>query len=314
MDADEELKLDDNFNKNLFKQALDTSKPDQLVINCIYGGMRYNRAQFFNFKSDYYWYGPVHEVIMTNKPNPRIEEFPFGHTKITPDGNSWQTDDLSKKYEDHANILLQYQKDNNWNDPRWTFYLAQSYRDAANIVLLKTPNDERGVRLCNKSIQYYDERVNAKGGFNQEIYYSQLSLSRLSYHTSTNEFVMHRLLKCEELNVDKRVEHLFNLCSFLQTSQLHKNALIYLKLALKYIKEGTKSNLFIESYIYDWAVYDMYGISLFYTGDIENALKYFNYALKKINDGNARDTDIERVKNNIKSAESELQRRRDSSK
>tara|TARA_R110000737_G_scaffold295757_1_gene302407 strand:+ start:277 stop:1500 length:1224 start_codon:yes stop_codon:yes gene_type:complete len=308
MDADEELVLKDTFNKTIFSQFLATSKLDQFQILCYYGGMNYFRSQFYSLSHDFYWYGPVHEVLKSDTPI-KTGQFDFGHMKITPDGNSWKTDDLSKKYQDHAEILLKYQEDNDWKDSRWTFYLAQSYKDASNIRLGKDPKDELGIKLAKKAIQYFTERVKVNSGFYQETFYSQLMLARQSFHTNTDEFVFQNLIKCEELNVDKRVEHLFNIGSFLQNSQLHKNALMYLKIALKYLKEGTKASLFKEQYIYDWAIYDMYAISLFYTGNPQDALKYFKYALKKAENANARDIDLERVRNNVKSVELELQKR-----
>lgn len=308
MDADEQVILSDKFNKILLGQKLKAEKSDQMLIECRYGGMVYSRAQFYKFATNYYWYGPVHEVLKTEKKNTISSQFPFGHMFITPDGNSWQTDDLSKKYEEHANILLKYQEDNDWKDPRWTFYLAQSFRDAANIRLEKDRKDEHGLKLCRQAIQYYGERAKDPNGFYQEIYYSQLSLARLSYHINTDEFVMNHLMKCEEVNYDRRVEHIFNLCSFLQAKSLHRNALMYLRQGLKYLKEGSSATLFMEEFIYEWALYDMYAASLYHTNQKEEALKYFKYALKKGENGNARDTDLERVRNNIKAIEDEMRK------
>lgn len=308
MDADEQLVLDKTFNKTTLNQFIGINKPDQMLIPCKYGGMRYSRAQFYRFDNDYYWYGPVHEVLQSKNHSKNVK-IDFGHMLITPDGNSWQMDDVSKKYEGHAEILLKYQDDNDWKDPRWTFYLAQSYRDAANILLQKDEKDEHGLKLCRKSIQYYTERTKVKTHFIEEIYYSQLMIARLSYHINTQEFIFQHLLKCEEFNMTNRVEHLFNMTSFLQANNMHKNALIYLKLALKYIKEGLKGELFIEPFMYEWGVYDMYGVSLYYTGQKEKALKYFKHALKKAkSDGNAGNTDIKRMSNNVESTEHELQR------
>jgi len=310
MDADEELILDKTFSKQIFKTFLKGNKfPDQLVIDVHYGALKYHRAQFFKFSSDWYWYGPVHEVLTKNKEGSTQMQFPFGYHKVHPDGNSWQTDDLSKKYQDHAEILLQYQNDNEWKDARWTFYLAQSYKDAANIRLSTDPKDELGITLVKKAIQYFTERVADKTGFHQEIYYSQLMIARLQYHLSSDDLILNQLLKCEELNADNRVEHLFNIASFLQAQSYHKSALMYLKLGLKYIKEGTTSALFLEPMCYEWALYDMYGVSLYFTGDLDGSLKYFKYTLKKINNGNATNIDIERVENNVKSAENAIQQR-----
>jgi hypothetical protein len=306
MDADEELVLNDSFNKELFATQLSVDKFDQLLIECQYGGMKYQRAQFYRFENEFYWYGPVHEVLQTKNTNNTIGGFSHGNMKITPDGNSWNTNDLSKKYVDHANILYKYQEDNNWKDPRWTFYLAQSYKDAANIRLEKDVKDEKGLELCKKAIQYYTKRTTELNGFSQEIYYSQLMLARMSSHISTNEFVLNHLLKCEELNLNNRVEHIFNIGLLLQAGGLYKNALLYIKLGLTYLKKGNNANLFLESRIYDWALYDMYAISLYYTGKKEESLKYFKYALKKAENGETRDTDLERIRNNIKSIEDEI--------
>ena len=157
MDADEELILDKTFNKQILNGFIKTNKPDQMLIQCQYGGMKYSRSQFYRFDNDFFWYGPVHEVLQSNNPSKNLK-FDFGHMFITPDGNSWQTDDIALKYEEHAKILLKYQEDNDWKDPRWTFYLAQSYRDAANIILSKDEKDERGLKLCRKAIQYFKSR------------------------------------------------------------------------------------------------------------------------------------------------------------
>ena len=307
MDADEELVLDKTFNKQILNAFIQSNKPDQMLIQCEYGGMKYQRAQFYRFDNDYYWYGPVHEVLQSKNHSKNVK-FDLGHMFITPDGNSWQAEDIAVKYEEHAEILLKYQDDNDWQDPRWTFYLAQSYRDAANIVLSKDEKDERGLKLCRKAIQYYTERTKVKTHFIEEIYYSQLMIARLSYHINTQEFIFQHLLKCEELNVSNRVEHIFNMASFLQSNDSHKNALIYLTLAMKYIKEGLKGELFVEPFMYEWGIYDMYGVSLYYTGQKEKALKYFKYALKKAkNYGNAGNTDIKRMSNNVESTDHELQ-------
>lgn len=305
MDADEQLVLSDTFNKKIFSDMIKKDKFDQYLIDCQYGGMTYTRAQFYRFDNGYYWYGPVHEVIKSDNES-KIGKFNFGHMYITPDGNSWKTDDLSDKYQKHAEILLKYQEKHEWKDPRWTFYLAQSYRDAANIRLQKNPNDELGKELCKKGISYYEKRTKQTEGFYQEIYYSQLSLARLSVLIEPKEIVLNNFMKCEELNIDNRVEHIFNIGTLLQSLNLHKSAILYLKQGLKYLKDGCNSSLFIENHVYDWALYDMYGISLYYTGKIPESLKYFNYALKKLQNGNTNNPEIKRVENNVKSAENAI--------
>jgi glycosyltransferase involved in cell wall biosynthesis len=309
MDADEQLILNSDFNKSKLNKFLETENPSQLLINCDYGNMSYQRSQFYKFDDNFYWYGPVHEILKTDGSRNVVNTFDFGKMFIKSDGNSWKSD-LSEKYENHAEILLKYQDDNDWKDPRWTFYLAQSYKDAGQIRLSKNVKDEKGLILIRKAIHYFTERTKQTNGFYQEIYYSQLMLARLYYHISSNESVLMHLLKCEELNIDRRIEHLFNIGSFFQTSNMHKNALMYIEKALQYLKQGRTSDLFIESEIYNFNIYDMYGISLYFTGQFEKSLEYFKYALKQAKNGNTRDIEIERIENNVKSVENYIQQQR----
>jgi tetratricopeptide (TPR) repeat protein len=310
MDADEILELNPDFSKSKLNLLFTTnSNIDEYLINCKYGHMNYNRSQFYKFSSNYEWYGPVHEILRKkDKTRGKVAIFDLGNMKIVPDGNSWKGD-ISKKYEDHAEILLNYQEKNNWEDPRWTFYLGQSYRDAGNFSM-QQGDTERGKDLLKKSINYYKERVKDNRGYQEERYYSQLMISRMYYTFESDEFIIMQLLKCEELDTNNRCEHIFNIVSYLQKEQMHKNAIEFCKLALKKLKLGNTSSLFLENMVYDWAMYDMYGVSLFYIGNFEEALKYFKYALKKGNEkGSLDDTNRKRIENNIKSTEVNLAKR-----
>ncbi len=311
MDADEQLILNDTFNKTFLTDYLKNNNYDQLLIQCNYGNMTYARAQFYKLDVGFEWTGPVHEVLVLKSRQSSVGSFTFGKMFIQADGASWQDPDIYKKYEEHARILLEYQEKNNWEDPRWTFYLAQSYRDAGNLILEKEPKSELGLTFIKKSIQFYTERAEDTRGFYQEIYFSLLMVSRLSYHVSGNSTIVGNLMKCEENNPDFRVEHLFNLVSYLQSENLHKNALLYTTKALSYIKNKKEINstaLFREDYIYDWAMYDMHGISLYYTGDIEQGLKFCKHSLKKAQNEHATNPDIERISNNVKSIQAEIDR------
>ena len=77
IDADEELRLNSTWNKNTFKKHLNDQQPDQMLFKCVYGGLRYNRGQLYRFKSNYTWYGPVHEILRSiDIENETGEDFP----------------------------------------------------------------------------------------------------------------------------------------------------------------------------------------------------------------------------------------------
>jgi glycosyltransferase involved in cell wall biosynthesis len=306
MDADEELQLNSKWNKNEFKANVIKDKPDQILFDCIYSSLRYNRAQLFKFSSGYNWYGPVHEVLRSDKKDQAALGFPYGTVLIRPDGNSWKGD-ISKKYEEHAEILLKYQEDNNWEDPRWTFYLAQSFKDASLPVILTNPKDERGLDLARKSINFYRDRINAKGGFAQEVYYSQLMIARISYYFSTHEQLIYEFQKCEEYNWDNRIEHIFDLTTIYKDKQLWRNAKIYGDHAHTLLERsgqdpvskgrGTRASLFVEKDLYTWRFYDNFSIVLYYNGLINESLKVIKWILTKHSKAMP-DHERERIENN----------------
>lgn len=305
IDADEELVLNNKWNRNTFKAAMLKDTPDQVLFPIVYGGLRYNRSQMYKFDSDFYWYGPVHEILRSDKKDQKLVNFSFGHVFVRAEGNSWKGD-ISKKYEDHAKILLEYQEKHNWEDPRWTFYLAQSYKDASLPILGKNPKDERGLDLIKKSVNFYRDRVNSKGGYAQEIYYSQLMIARLSYYFCSPEQVMYEFQKCEEYNWDHRIEHIYELTTIFRNKSMWKNGKIFGDIAHTYLqKGGTTATLFIEQDIYTWRFYDNFSVILYYCGLIDESLKVVNWILNKFSKYMPKH-ERERIENNKRLTEQAL--------
>ena len=281
IDADEELQLNSKWNRNTFKSDVIKEKPDQILFDCIYGTLKYQRAQMFKFDSNYEWYGPVHEVLRSDKPNQKIVAFPYGNMFIRAEGNSWKTN-ISEKYESHAEILLKYQEDNNWEDPRWTFYLAQSYKDSALALLTVDNKNEKGLDLAKKAVNFYRDRINAKGGFPQEVYYSQLMVARISYYFMSYEHVIYEFNKCEEYNWDNRIEHIYDLTTAYRNKDMWRNAKLIADHANNIIEKNLcRATLFMEKDLYTWRFYDNFSIILYYNGLIQESLKVTNWILSK---------------------------------
>ena len=300
IDADEELRLNSTWNKNTFKKHLNDQQPDQMLFKCVYGGLRYNRGQLYRFKSNYTWYGPVHEILRSiDIENETGEDFPYGDVFIRAEGNSW-TGDISKKYEDHANILLEYQEENDWKDPRWTFYLAQSYKDAALIAIGKNAKDERGLDLIKKACNFYKDRVATGGGFRQEIYYSQLMVGRLSLYTTSTEHVIYELSKCEEYNSDGRIEHIFELTTLYRDAKMWRNAKMVSDIAHSILHNNkNKATLFVEHDIYTWRFYDNFSVVLYFNGLLDESLRVTEWILDKYSK-QMPDVERNRIENNKK--------------
>ena len=282
IDADEELVLSPKYSKNKFKSEIVKSKPSLLLLPCKYNGLEYHRGQFYKLDS-YEWYGPVHEILrFKGEGKESIGMFNLGHALIRAEGNSWKGS-IADKYEGHAEILLQYQIENNWEDPRWTFYLAQSYKDAAMTLLDEDNKSERGLNLAKKAINFYKDRLNnPTKGYAEEIYYSQLMIGRISFRFLPLEQVMLEFQKCEEYNFQHRLEHVFDLLIIYQQKKMWRTGKILADFAHGILQaKSTTASLFIEKDLYDWRIYDSFAVILFYCNMHQDSIKIIDYILQR---------------------------------
>lgn len=165
IDADEVLKIDDDFDKESIGEK------EFWMLQTYLGANRYSRNEIWKNDDRFVWYGPVHEFIKVKDPNVKVTTGMLEGLKVIVynEGGSWK-DDPSKKYYKQALMLEEYILDN--NDPRWVFYLAQSYNDSAttgNWILDKD-------RLT-KAAYYYKKRAQHHEGYPEEIYMAQLCYS-----------------------------------------------------------------------------------------------------------------------------------------
>lgn len=287
IDADEQLQLDPRFDIRVFKRNL--VKHDGANIKIHYGGQNYYRMQFFKTSVDWYWYGPVHEVLITDSPA-SIATAEGLSVLVTPDGNSWTTETIKQKYEGHAKILEDYVANDPKKDPRWLFYLAQSYRDA------------NGKENLEKSLEWYQKRVEAIGGYWEEIYYSALMVANIKSQLGRpNEEVIESFLKCGKYNIH-RIEHLLPVIVYYHSIKEFDIAYIYGNRAIQC--DGKlpmpNSSLFIDHQVYQWKIYDIHSLSCWYSGRKEEGIRYFKKLLKLVEKGIVPAEHHQRIRENKK--------------
>ena len=159
IDADEILKFDENFDFIDFKNNLTS---DLYHITCKFGNIEYARTSLFKNNKNFYYKGVLHEYLECN------ETFITKNTATgiynVPIQDSARNKN-TKKYQDDAIVLENALKTE--VDPfliqRYTFYLAQSYKDC----------EQNG-----KAIYWYNKRAEL-GGWDQEVYYSLYQVARL---------------------------------------------------------------------------------------------------------------------------------------
>ena len=285
IDADEQLIIDPKFNVDIFKRSLLGFQGANLKVN--YGAQNYFRMQIFSTSHPWRWYGPVHEVLVTDDPhNAGIAEGLT--TLVKPDGNSWTAETIQQKYEGHAKILEDYVANDPKKDPRWVFYLAQSYRDAG------TPENQQ------KSIEWYEKRSKMMNGFWEEIYYSLLMIASLkgALQQPVNE-IIEAYLKCGKANLH-RAEHLVPVILHYQQLQEFDISYIFSSHAMKVAGKSPfpQSSLFIDPGVYEWRIFDLHSLNCYYSGRKEEGAQAFRQLLKAIDKGLVPQSEIARIQNN----------------
>ena len=272
IDADEELQIDPKFNIDKFKTSLSEFDGGNILIH--YGGQKYYRMQFFRTDKPWYWYGPVHEVLICDD-QVKIATTEGINVLVRPDGNSWTAETQQQKYEGHAKILEDYVANDPKKDPRWLFYLAQSYRDTG------TPEG------MAKSLEWYEKRRDAVGGYWEEVYFSALMAANLKSQLKYPEHeVINAFMKCGKYNIN-RIEHLLPLMAHYQSLKEYDTAYVFGNAAIQCDGKTPmpQSSLFIDESAYIWRVFDIHSLNCWYSGRKEEGIKHFRRLLKLMEKG-----------------------------
>lgn len=151
-------------------------------------------------------------------------------------------DGSSRSYKHERDIAFLTEK----LDPRSIFYLAQTYREMGN---------------AEKAIQLYDIRVDL-GGWEEECWYAMYQSALLS---QCPEKLLHAFSRRSW-----RVEPLYRLGNMLRERQSYPAALMMLEQAAQ-IPHPRYDVLFIERWMYEWAVDFELAICLWWNGDTQRA-------------------------------------------
>jgi len=260
-DCDETLVIDSKFNKDQFVN-------DLYMINTFIGQMKYTRNTFFKVSKPFRWYGPIHEFIVCDEQNITSGLAENIHVDVKMTGASWQGD-IPTKYKNHAFVLEKY-IDNNRQDPRWIFYTAQSYHDAASIPDNREENEER----LRRSMKYYKERVNRTDGYAEEIYYSQFRIGTIMRSLEEPWNLTHQeLLKAYNMDPMRGESIKIIIDYYLQMSEWNM-AYLYSKFAkLNFHGKNPYPNrlLFVDEALYVWKFAEAHAATCYYTGRMDEA-------------------------------------------
>jgi tetratricopeptide (TPR) repeat protein len=243
MDADMVLMKGPDFDLQRFKEQLMTAD----VFHLFQGSDRFSYKNVRIVKNNIgikYW-GVTHEVIST-PDGTNYSQFERKILFIDDIGDGGAKAD---KFERDIRLLTQGLVDKPNND-RYTFYLANSYRD----------NGDR-----EKAIEMYKKRIEI-GGWFDEVWHSYYSIGRCyNWLNQPHSAIAYWMLAYDYF--PKRLENIYEIIHHYRNESKHKLAYEFYKIAQEQLKGVDKSKidyLFLQNDIYDYKIDYEYSIVGYY--------------------------------------------------
>jgi hypothetical protein len=248
IDADEVLVFDEDFDVESFKSNLCADIYD---ITTDMGGFLYNRPTLTSNKRVSKYEGVVHEFLSMQDGVSREKVVGF---KNHPIQDSNRNRSGNKFIKDAVLIEEALKSDiSDWFKSRYTFYLAQSYRDSGET---------------EKAISRYLER-SLQGFWEEEVYMSLYTAANLMKGLNyPQEKIIHTYLRANEVNPN-RAEAYYGLVNYCRLNGLNQLGYIMGKNAIQI--QIPQNGLFVEKYIYDYALLDEFSIVAYWSGHMEDA-------------------------------------------
>lgn len=234
IDADESLLAESDF-----------SWPDltgtAYYFNCIYDNLRYCRNALISTRLAWSWKGVLHEYL--HSPHPHQWQTLEGlNIFIQHDGARAKSADTYLKDIATLEQGIQDEPDN----LRYIFYLAQSYRDAG---------------LLDKSRTYFLKRASA-GGWEEERWMAQFRAAQMAERLK----LPHEQIYLEYLKAwiarQNRAEPLYELARFYRSLNQYDLASYYAQQATQIDMSNDK--LFVDASVYEWRALDELSVSASY--------------------------------------------------
>jgi glycosyltransferase involved in cell wall biosynthesis len=265
IDFDEQMVINTDFNKSKINK-------DIYMFTTFIGNMKYTRNELYRLDKPFRFYGPVHEFLVCDDKNITSDIMPGLHINVSMDGASWKGN-VAEKYKSHAYELEKY-LDKNRKDPRWIFYAAQSWHDAAC-----TDNIEENEERLRRALKYYRERVDRKDGYSEEITYSQYKIGMLMLRLEEPWYRIHQeLLKAYSMEPLKGEAVKAIIDYYIHVGEW-QNAYLYTKFARSNYHGKNpypKKVLFIDQTLYEWKFLEAHSAACFYTGRYDEAKANFS--------------------------------------
>ena len=249
IDADEFVRPGSSLPERLDK--------DSYMVRMLSGEVSYFKVQLVNNRLPWRFVGVLHEFPAC--PEPHSEGVLEGLTIIRATGGARSRDPLT--YRKDALVLERALLDDPDN-PRTTFYLAQSYRDAGDHEL---------------ALRHYRRRI-ALGGWDEEVWYSQLQAALVCDRMGRPwPDILAEYMRAYELR-PARAEPLFHVACHYLAERRFTLANLFLARAAA-LPAPAEDRLFVEQALYDYRIAVEYAVSAYWAGDDSEAIRVNNELL-----------------------------------
>lgn len=280
IDADEILVYEPGFKAENFKHSL---VYDIYDVPCHYGTIVYLRPQIFSNRVEFCYKGVLHEYLDSAKPPSHATAKGFFNRPLQDSARSHNP----KKFEDDAAVLesaLCVETDP-FMVSRYTFYMAQSYRDC-------------GQR--QQALQAYLRRAQL-GYWNEEVFISLLNAARLKEALAYPEAETIQAYMAAYEALPRRLESLHGAIRLCRLRNKHQQAYLLGKHALA--QPHPKDGLFLEQWIYHYGLLDEFSIVAYWAGHYRES---FNACLQLLKEGKIPTEYRQRIRENAQFAIDQL--------
>ena len=228
LDADMKLRVDpklsiEEFKKTLTKDAYYIFQGSDLFF--------YKNVRILRNDPEFSYWGVTHEFVKTT-PGSVYVQLEKSQLFIDDIGDGGAKAD---KFERDVRLLLKGLEENPGND-RYTFYLANSYRDGGQY---------------ENSIQRYKERIKI-GGWHEEVWHSYYSIGKCYEHMGDFPNAISAWLDAYQF-YPNRVENLYKLVNYYRCKSQYVLAYCFYEIAREELmKNNSNDHLFLEKEVYDF--------------------------------------------------------------
>jgi glycosyltransferase involved in cell wall biosynthesis len=266
IDADEQFEFSAGQDADSIKDNL--KGKDAGYVKAIDGVTAFFRSSFFKLSPDIKWKGRVHEYVagLAEENSVIIDAC---HINVYQEGSSWKGNARAKQKR-YLELLFEQHKEEP-KEPRWVYFIADTYRN------IREPQFDK------LAMDWYGKRIAMDGGSIEENYISRVMLASMQIREtgSANESLLEGCGK-----IFDRGEHLLTLANYYQSKGMIDKSYRYSADMVKYfwnIPEG--ASMMIDREVYFVVMPLTHAYNCYLLGKKQDAQSAIDYCVRALNNG-----------------------------